>query len=245
MKLLLLNLLILIWLKTPALADFVFSPNTANPIGSSSGPFLFTQGNGPSVREQQVYAASSFLSLSTVPVSITELSFAQIPGFPLDVNLSSIDIRLSTTQRAPDGLSSIFAQNVGADEAIAYSGSLHFYIGTAEQYGVHVQLQQPFLYTPQTGNLLLDVRNFQTLPGLPFMVGGLYANIVTGDPVSLVSALNVNATGGSPGTAGLLTRFTVTAIPEPSVALLLLLGTALFAFCRRNKPNHATTMNCG
>src|SRR5262249_8772403 len=155
----------------PTFADFVFSPNTANPNGSDSGPFLLTQGNGPSTRYQQVYGASRFLSFSPLPVSITELSVAPIPGFPLPVTLTSLDIRLSTTPRAPDGLSPFFVENVGADDAVVYSGSLHFYISTAETYGVHVPLQHPFLYNPQGGNLLLDVRNFQTVPGPPFMVG--------------------------------------------------------------------------
>ena len=233
----------MLWLEFgfPVLADFVFSPGTANPNGSSTGPFLETQGDGPSIRYQQVYAAASFLSFSPVPVSINELSFAQIPGFPVDVNLASIDIRLSTTPSAPDGLSPFFAQNVGADDAVVYSGSLHFFQSTMESYGVHVLLQHPFLYNPQGGNLLLDVRNFQTVPGPPSTGGGLYANIVTGDPVSLIAALNVNAASGPQTTAGLLTRFTVTATPEPSVALLLLLGIVLFTVCRRKKPNHNTS----
>ena len=175
-----------------------------------------------------------------MPVNITELSFSQIPGFPLDVNLASIDIRLSTSTRAPDGLSSIFSQNVGIDDTLVYSGSLHFSISTAETYGVHVGLQHPFFYNPQGGNLLLDVRHFQTLPGPPFTVGGLYGNFMTGDSVSSVISINVNAATGSPGTEGLLTRFTVTAIPEPSISLLIFPGLAACILCRRMIPQTQT-----
>ena len=229
--------LLLIWFDSSALAEFVFSPNTVNPNGSDTGPFLLTQSDAASTRYQQVYAASSFLSVSSLPLSITELSFAQLPGgVPLDFNLPSIEIRLSTTQKAPDGLSSFFAQNVGADDSVVLSGSLHFYQSTVERYGVHVLLQQPFIYDPQTGNLLLDVRNFQTLPGPPFTVGGLIAHIMLGDPVSLVSVFNVNAAHGSMGTAGLLTRFTVTPIPEPGTALLILAGLGAGVFYRRRFP---------
>ena len=228
--------LLLIWCESPALADFVFSPNVANPNGSIDGPFLLTQSEAASIRYQQVYAASSFLSVSSLPVSITELSFAQIPGgLPLDFNLPSIEIRLSTTQNAPDGLSPFFAQNVGADDSVVLSGSLHFYQSTVERYGVHVLLQQPFIYHPQTGNLLMDVRNFQTIPD-PGMPIGVYAQIALGDSVSLVAIGNVNDPGGSTGTAGLLTRFTVTPIPEPGTALLILAGLAAGALLRGKFP---------
>jgi hypothetical protein len=97
-----------------------------------------------------------------------------------------------------------------------------------------INLQNPFIYDPAKGNLLLDVRNFQG-GNLGF---SLDAEVTDGDGVSRVWT-NGDIPGGvdSPvgttaantlSTLGLVTRFTVTpATPVPEPSTLLLFGTGM------------------
>ena len=112
---------------------------------------------------------------------------------------------------------------------LVYSGALHFFDTGTEPYGIHIPLQTPFLYNHDAGNLLMEVRNFQTLPPLTSGKYGLGDEIVLGDSVSLVSASSATATTGFGSTSGLYTRFTVTPVPEPGTIALLLAGVALCA----------------
>ncbi|MCI0743852.1 MAG: PKD domain-containing protein, partial [Verrucomicrobia subdivision 3 bacterium] len=123
---------------------------------------------GERLRLQEVYHSADFPS---EPIRITELRFrpsAVVHDAPYSYVLSNIVLKLSTTQRQPDGLSRTFADNVGPDETVAYSGVLpiqtHFTgpAGGPKDFDIIVRLQQPFIYDPAAGNLLLDVQNSGT-----------------------------------------------------------------------------------
>lgn len=221
-------------LRGIAPAEFVLSPNVPAYPGGGPGPFLVTSDLASSYRLQEVHGANDFGVVSSLPVFITQLSFARVnSGAPVDVNLQNVEIRLSTTMKNPDGLSPTFAQNVGVDETLVFTGPLHFYDTGVEQFGIHIQLQQPFLFDYHIGNLLIDVRNYTTIAPPPSGRYTLMGDLTVGDSVSGVGAINVNAASGTFGTFGLLTRFTVTPIPEPSSWTLLAAAGVGFIIVRR------------
>src|SRR6185436_7474617 len=80
--------------------------------------------------------------------------------------VSNIQLTLSTTPKAPDQLSSTFANNFGAHSTIVFSGSLSVDSLTSGQPGgpnafdIVVTLTSHFVYDPSAGNLLLEIRNF-------------------------------------------------------------------------------------
>jgi hypothetical protein len=144
---------------TLVLAPYFYDPTS---LGGYQGPFLWLDTQAPSIRYQQVYQNSDFQLFTTGPQTTTEITFATGAG-PLNVNLASIQMDLSTTSKAPDGLSSIFSQNIGSDDKTVFSGPVHLF-SDGSTYGVRIPLQQPFFYDPGVENLLLDVRNFKTIP---------------------------------------------------------------------------------
>jgi hypothetical protein len=89
----------------------------------------------------------------------------------------------------------------------------------------------PFWYIPSQGNLLLDIAGFG---GQTVFPGGLDGHFASGDSISRVFALNGNSLIGTADTLGLVTRFDMTVVPEPSTWALALIGCLLiFAFKRR------------
>jgi hypothetical protein len=121
-------------------------------------PFLIYDTEAASVRFQQVYSSSDFLPYGDYQWEITEMAFfAYLAG--IDFTLPNVEICFSTTQKVPDGLSSLFADNVGPDSATVLSGPLLLSTPVGAEYNLHIRLQQPFVYDPRAGNLLLEVRN--------------------------------------------------------------------------------------
>jgi hypothetical protein len=150
---------------------------------------------------------------------ITGFSFTAInPPNDFIVDLQNIRVELSTTSKMPDGLSSTFAENVGTDNTVVYSGLLRL------NYVTFISLQTPFLFDPAQGNLLMDVRNFATPPAPSFGVRQFLGEDTRGDTISSVASLDVNSPTARVGSGGMVTLFQVTAVPEPSTLLLLLVG---------------------
>ena len=204
----------------------LISPRDRANAYATRDPFLIFTSEASSVRYQQVYGSSDFQRDGNSQWWLTEISF-QAGLAAMDFTLPNVQIALSTTQRQPDGLSSIFAENIGADNMLVYSGEL--IVTGSGSFGdiVRIQLEQPFLYDANAGSLLLDVRNFQTIawPGFEPVFGG-YGTV--GDTVSLAVALDVNSPTALLGTGGLFTEFTAIPVPEPRLLLLLPCALALF-----------------
>jgi len=219
--------------SVPAATGQVFSPAGAGNLTSYPGPFLWFTNQAPSIRYQQVYGSSDFnLFLGPGSGQITQISFDTGAG-ALNVTLPNVQISLSTTARAPDGLSTTFSDNVGADSTVVFSGALHLSSSGLGSYEVRIPLQQSFNYDWRAGNLLLDVRNFQTIVPQPTVL--FNAAGVVGDSSSLAIAFDVNSPTAQLGSGALLTEFTVV-VPEPrSVALfaLSLAGLCGLAWRRR------------
>jgi hypothetical protein len=193
--------------------------------GNINNGFPFNIGDHglASQRYQQVYAASAFAAFAE-PVLITHLAFrpdAQT-GHAFSFTIADIQINLSTTAMAPDALSLTFADNVGADDTVVFSGALPLssaFTGPAagpKNFDIVIALQTPFLYDPTAGNLLLDVRNFS---------GGSTAQFdahQAGDAVSRVNTIagDVNSPTADLGDSlGLVTQFRLTGPTTVALAI--------------------------
>jgi hypothetical protein len=176
-----------------------------------------------SQRYQQVYKASEFTSFGG-PIRVTEIAFRPDPfwGDAFQTTLPGVEIHLSTTSKVPDGLSTTFASNLGADDTLVFNGSLQLsssFTGPVDgpkAFDVRIVLTTPFVYDPTAGNLLLDIRNLQ---------GGtttiLDAEMQFGDTTSRVysyavpdSVLNPTGFLGGTSSVGLVTEFTVIPVVE-------------------------------
>jgi len=194
--------------------------------GNDNNGFPFNIGNS-SMRYQQVYGATDFvLGGVATPQNITQIAFRPdaSAGGAFSSTLLSIQIDLSTTSKAPDGLSTTFADNVGANDTVVFGPA-----AGPKAFDIVVNLSTPFLYDPTKGNLLLDVRNFS---------GGtatfLDAQITQGDSISRVLSdwpgSTVSSSTGTADTIGLVTQFTFGAasvVPEPPTGTLIGVGAGM------------------
>jgi len=245
-RLTLLGALLLLGVISPAYAitpDIVVPNSLSNTEGNSNNgyPFDLAETGLSSQRYQQVYAASQFSGLPSGGGFITQLIFRPDAGagHAFTSTLPDIQIDLSTTSAGDDGLSTTYANNVGADDTVVFARG-HLTLSSAftgppngpKDFDIIITLTTPFHYDPAHGNLLMDVRNFG---------GGtttFFDSVVTfGDGVSRVFNTNVNGTTGTTDTSGLVTGFTI--VPEPNSAAMLLTGggtlLAWFSWCRRRQ----------
>src|SRR5882762_9208339 len=198
----------------------VFVPNSLeNTDGNNATVAPFSIG-ADTIRYQQVYGASEFLGLAPFGGDITVISFRDdiVFGGSFDKELPNIEIRLSTTTRGPDTLSSDFSENRGSDETIVL-GPGPLAVDGARGAIVGINLAHRFSYNPQAGNLLMEVVN----------VGGgtttaFDAVNVQGDSVSRVFALGSSGNRPVIDSARLVTDFIIIPVPEPNT---LGLGLAL------------------
>jgi len=141
--------------------------NTGTPSGISSPFSCATGGFATSERYQQVYLGSQFPEaglIDKISFRLLSESLGSSPGFgPTD--LSGVLIELSTTQAQPNALSNTFADNVGPDVQVVFSGVLTLSAPQCNEnlpqpcpFDIMIPLQNPFFYNPENGNLLLDVR---------------------------------------------------------------------------------------
>jgi hypothetical protein len=171
-------------------AGFIVAPNSSATV-DGNGNNLVPAFAGRTIRTQQVFSASEFGTLSS-PELITSIAFR--PDRLVDSDPSTIpsfQVNLSTTSKGPDGLSATFADNIGADDVVVFSGIWTLssnHTGDPKDFDVVLNLQTPFLYDPSVGNLLLDMRTLES-PSTDFALDGL--NII-GDSVSRVIALNAD-----------------------------------------------------
>ena len=182
-------------------------PNANAPVEGNSGnsyPFNIGASN---LRYQQVYAASQFGAVPAGGAFLTALAFRLDAGWgAFAATLPGIQINLSTSAKAPDGLDTTFANNVGLNDTLVYSGALPLSSaasGSPAAFDILIPLTTPFWYTPAAGNLLLDVRNSGGGSSSQFD-----AVSTANDSVSRVYGSVGGSTGGA-DTLGLVTEFTL------------------------------------
>jgi hypothetical protein len=198
-----------------ARAQEVIVPNaSANLEGSTRNSYPFSALAPASQRVQQVYAASQFSAI-TGTGRINELRFRPDGQFtfPAWSNDIIVQIRMSTTAAAPDALNLTFANNIGLDETLVYSGPATISTAqtgpspTPQAFDVVLTLQTPFAYNPANGNLLVDVIREGFTLSVPRY---LDAEAIIGDAVSRVytsPTSSSTALFGSGDSTGLITKF--------------------------------------
>jgi hypothetical protein len=193
------------------------SGDTVTTGGTDQGN-VFPFGSPNYVGEyQQVYSASLFSG----PVDITAIAFFPQTDNPGQTISGDFTLDLSTTSAGIDGLSTTYADNIGTNNALFFSGSVSdvlSFTGT------------PFLYNPSQGNLLLDV-NVVTPNSA---TNAFAAGCSPGTDRVFNSGGNGSPTVGGEGCSagsgyGLETELTFTpastsSVPEPSSVLLLSMG---------------------
>lgn len=210
-------------------AEIVVPNELENVEGDNNNvfPFAIFPDYAISARYQQIYEANDFSSL-TGPELVTHIAFRPdgeiAAGFA--ATLPNVQINLSTTSVAVDALSNIFAENIGPDETVVYTGALSLStnwigpVGGPKEFDIVITLQTPFLYDPTLGNLLLDVRNFETVGTQETIL--IYDSHFQGgapnDAVSRAYSLasdGVFSLSGGLDTSGLVTKFlTATSVSD-------------------------------
>jgi hypothetical protein len=211
--------------------------------GSNRNSIPFFYGPDVSLRYQQVYGAGSFASLIPDGGWLTALAYDFVDTFAVFVVISKIQINLSTTSRGVDALGPVFAQNVGADDTQVF-GSRSILLPSAVdwEFTARFTFDTPFYYDPRLGNLLVDLRVYQS--GLvlfpPTGTPDMSSTVRAGDSVSRVYAFDVNATTGIASTIGLNTLFLVTPVPEPGSMAVLGLGVTVLVLWVSGQKRHAS-----
>lgn len=250
-------------LAAPASAELltVVPPGFENMGGGFQGPAPLRFPGTGGARTQQVYESQLFTDFSG-PRAITAIDLRTFPGiapsifFGNSVNVSNVTIRLSTTQRGDEGntLSAAFADNIGADDTIVYSGALTLTTAAngntpVSPFDYTITFQNPFLYNPDAGNLLLDVNiptnAAVTTAGFGFLTFDT-VNALNDGIYSIFNGSNGNAASGAAGTSGAILRVhsdaAVTAVPEPGTLALFVTGLlAVAATQHKRRPRLTRT----
>ena len=114
-------------------------------------------------RKQQVYAAAHF---PPGPITIHELRYRPAPwmGGPFSNTVPAIEFLLSTTAHPPGDLDTTYANNVGPDETVVFSGPLRLsssfltLSNGTKTFDIVIPLTTPFVYDPALGHLLVEAR---------------------------------------------------------------------------------------
>ena len=217
-------------------------PNDLQTVDGDSGSH-WPWASGP-MRYQQVFGASQFQQVAGAGGGWVKGFEVRLDGHDIGSfgrAITNVEIRLSTTARDPDALSDIFNENIGPDEKLVRTNDVSLLMIRENLppelaqpfYGVIAT--DPFFYNPNLGNLLMDIRIFSESP--IFLPSDLDSSRVLGDSVSrVVGAIN-SQSGFTVDTDGLVTRFFVEAIPEPSVLSLFVagIGGGLLVRCWRRR----------
>jgi hypothetical protein len=214
--------------------QIVVPNNLANVEGNSSASDPF---NSSSFRFQQVFDASQFAIPPGASGRINGISFRIDGAATMNMLLffGGSSWTFSTTQRSPDSLSPVFADNPGADAVTVFNGAFSFsgnppQPGMPGEFNPTMAATSEFWYQPSQGNLLLDIAGGG---GQAFLPGSLDTHSVASDSVSRVFATSDFASSGIPDTLGLVTRFDFTVVPEPSTWFLVVAGCLTAMLFRR------------
>jgi len=170
---------------------------------------------GQSIHYQQIYSSTAFAGA----INIESLTFYN-SLFPGNILSGNYVFHLSTAAVSLFAMSSTLADNIGADNALFFSGSL----GTGSL--AFTVTGTPFHYDPALGDLLLDivVNDQDNVPNS----GGNGYNDAVGSPVTVTQrGFAVGNSGGVVGTGALVTGFNAAPVSVPAPATLTLIGLSL------------------
>lgn len=206
-------------------ASLIVAPNA---LATTDGN-LFDQtppGSTRPLRLLYIYDASQFAELSG-PALLTAYTFRHdIDPGPSGPRVVEAQIYASTTTRPVTGLSTVFADNIGPNNTLVFSGTLTWQTdnlpgaGNTRQFDIVNQLMTPFLYDPSAGNLALDLRYFSTSGS------SIRFDADTSPTINrLIGLGSATSTTGAILGSGLVTQFTFEPVPAPSTFTLTSLGT--------------------
>jgi hypothetical protein len=204
--------------------------NTFLPFGAHA------TGTSTANRYQQVYDARGFTPGGVAPGGefLTYIAFrADTPqGQSYITRFTNLQVYVSTTARSEGSLSPVFAENVGSDNILAFSGAVgvdHGQVSPGPQnWDFVIRLNTPFYYDPAQGNLLLDILV------TPSDSSRLDAYNLVGDGTARVVG-DANNLSGTADTLGLVTRLQFVSVPEPKALALLLAAAVLVAVFRSSR----------
>ena len=193
-----------------------------NASSDAEGSRHALAGPGQGYRAQEIIAASEFASWSG-PRAITKWSLRPDASTAAGTTMQQDDllIRLSVTNVSPNEMSLNFADNITGELQQVLAGP---WSGTTQSIGptqgpkefdLHFEFDNPFLYDPTQGNLLID---WSTTGGVFSIDQTSRSSVMAG-----MTALNPNSTAASSvsGPAPAL----ITSVPESSSASLATLGS--------------------
>ena len=148
------------------------------------------------VHIQTVYGAANF---PAGQIMIQELRYrpSALAG-PFTSSVPSLQINLSTSPANPNALSTTFANNRGANDTLVFQGAITLSSqflgppGGPMAFDISIPLTTPFLYDRAAGNLVVEVRNFQTNA-----INGIDASGSTTDGSGRMFAVSPTATTGA------------------------------------------------
>lgn len=177
-------------------------------------------------RYQQVHEASQFAAIASSGGWIVAIGFRMDssyypPSYIYRANMPSLQVNLSTTAKAPDQLSYVYAENIGADDTVVFGPAPRDMTTSLSTTGwpasLALPLTTPFFYHPRNGNLLLEVFNYL---GSREEGGLIDATSKKGDSISTLVGHVGYPEGVIRDTAGLITRFEIVpAPPRPTLAI--------------------------
>jgi len=195
-------------------------------IGSSGSNNVFPFGDTYLGEYQQVYTAADFSG----PVLIDQVAFRSVNVLGGTLLSDTLTLSLGTTSASPSAPGTTYAGNKRPDLTTVFTGTVSETLSGNGTFDFFINFSTPFLYNPTLGNLLFDVDVTTTLGRAAFDAG---KSPDTG------RLFNLGGNGAvTPGpNFGLVTRFDVTAVPEPATISLVGIGVLgmLVAKYRRRK----------
>jgi hypothetical protein len=199
-------------------AQTIVVPNENAEIDANTYNYSSSAEDFSGTRDMMIFDASQFHGLSG-PSYLTR--FAYRPdnnSSPSGPRSGLMDIFASTTRRSVAEFSTTFAQNVGADNTLVFSGLMTVSTanlpaaGNTRQFDIIFALTNPFLYDPAAGNLVLDFRIFE---GRGPAIGwdAVRGNPMVGDILAIGSP---DAAVGSTGSAPVI-QFTFEPAPRVTI----------------------------
>jgi hypothetical protein len=201
-----------VYVYTPVRESFFGPTDSATQL-----PFVAKYQGLQTMRYQQVYNASAFSNVPPECIYVTTLALLwdfSTPGSAV-WTVPSMQINLSTTERSADNLSANLQENVGTNDTVVFGPAAHKFDGSAGA-NFPIFFDQPFRYSPGDGNLLLDVRIYDSGTIEPFTSTPILdAQDSATDTVSRVWTTNVTAiTAAGSDTLGLYTILQFSPIPS-------------------------------
>lgn len=182
------------------------------------------------------------------PIAITGITFRAAPGTgAFDLTFDALNVFVSTSPNFPNtigggaGMSSTFADNVGPDNTLVFSGtnltwSAPGCASGACPFNISIPFDAPFLFNPKaSGGLLVEL----VFTNLNDVNGSFDAQSYNSPGLFLGQVLSTGGTSATSGTfayQGNIVQITETLVPEPANWGMTAGAAALLVIWRKLRP---------